>query len=234
MFFALLYTIGCKAQESWTVISSKKLVGKIEVLVYDSRPTVGDKPIIYFTDGAKMVDNGTLLEIKKLTENSSIEPAYYVFVSSKDPYTGKDHRNTYFFSNPDYLSFFEEELIPTVEKDIVGTFNAKNRALVGISFGGLNGAFFSAKSKMFQNYGFLSPVIYPQKNVLQDIVFSENKDLKIFLSTGVNDAENDVKELEKVYRTKSYTLKTVRTCGGHDFKNWNGQWVELLNFLFEE
>ncbi|MEO0525641.1 MAG: alpha/beta hydrolase-fold protein [Bacteroidota bacterium] len=221
----------CKAQDSWTLFPSDKLVGDIEILVYDSRPLAKNKPIVYFTDGAKMVENGTLIALKKLTEGVYIKPAYYVFVSSRDPLTGKDHRNTYFFSNPDYLSFFEKELIPKVEKGIGRTFNMENRSLVGISFGGLNGAYFSAKSKMFKKYGLLSPVTYPRKSVIQDIAFSKNKDLHIFLSTGTNDAESYVPPLENIYKSKGYTVKTLQTEGGHDFKNWNGQLKELMVFL---
>ncbi|MGB5822075.1 MAG: alpha/beta hydrolase-fold protein [Saonia sp.] len=232
LFFTFFLVTSGAAQESWTVVSSDKLVGEIEVLVYDSRPTTKDKPIIYFTDGAKMVDNGTLLEIKRLTEDSKIKPAYYVFVSSRDPMTGKDHRNTYFFSNPDYLSFFEEELIPKVEKKIGACFKTQDRALAGISFGGLNGAYFSAKSTKFGAYGLLSPVTYPRTSVIQDISFSKNKDLRIFLSTGTNDAENYLPTLENSYKSKGYKVEVLKTDGGHDFKNWNGQLEIMLSFLW--
>ncbi len=117
--------------------------------------------------------------------------------------------------------------------DMGKSFTPYERLLVGISFGGLNAAYFSAKSvNLFQNFALLSPVTYPRPAVLQDIVFSQNRDLRIFLSTGQNDAEKYVAPLKSMYSGKGYTIKLLHTDGGHDFENWNSQLKQLINFFF--
>lgn len=231
---ALCFNITLHAQMDTFLVRSTALDTEIQVFTYDINPENPDKPIIYCTDGKKMLDNGILAELQQLTQKGKITEAFYVFVSTIDPVTEIDHRNDYFFSNPSYLQFFEEELLPLVESRWKQSFTPKDRALVGISFGGLNGAYFSAQSKVFQQYALLSPVTYPRPSINQDIVFSENKSLRIFLSTGKLDAEKYVNILQQLYQGKSYEVEVLTTAGGHDFDNWNGQWRQVLNFLFPQ
>ncbi len=228
----LLICLTSLAQEQSTILTSKQLSKNITIITYDTDSSNKNKPMVYVTDGKKFIKNGSLNIIKKLSKEEKIPKAFYVFVSTIDPKTGKDNRNNYFFNNPKYLAFFEEELLPTIEKSIGQTFNPEDRSLIGISFGGLNGAYFSAKSSAFKNFGLLSPVIYPKKEeLMKAITFSKNKDLNIFLSTGTNDAESYFKDLKAIYTSKNYVIKTLETKGGHDFKNWNGQLETLFNFL---
>ncbi len=228
----LLICFTSLAQEQSTIFASKQLSKNITIITYDTDSSNKNKPIVYVTDGKKFIKNGSLSLIKKLSSEGKIPKAFYVFVSTIDPKTGNDYRNNYFFNNPKYIAFFEEELIPTIEKSFGQTFNPKDRSLIGISFGGLNGAYFSAKSSAFKNFGLLSPVTYPKKEeLIRDISFSKNKDLNIFLSTGTNDAESYFNDLYTIYTSKNYTIKTLETKGGHDFKNWNRQLEEIFNFL---
>ncbi len=220
------------AQQESIIVKSEFLPRDVKVITYDSDPNVQVKPIVYITDGEKFINNGSLQVIKDLTSEGKISKAYYVFVSTKDPEKDTDYRNEYFFTNPNYLSFFEEELIPEIEKDLLD-ISSKKRSHVGISFGGLNAAFFSAKSTKFKNFGVLSPILYPRENVYQDITFSENSNLKIFLSTGKNDAEVYTDKLKRLYKSKDYKLMTIYTEGGHNFNNWNKQLEKMLNFFLQ-
>ncbi len=140
-------------------INSAILSEKISVTTYGTIQDVEPISIVYITDGEKMIVNGALNKIKQLTSQGKIPDAFYVFVSTIDPETKEDKRNTYFFCNDDYIRFFEEELIPTIESTL--SRKPKNRSLVGLSFGGLNGAYFSGKTALFQNYALLSPITYP-------------------------------------------------------------------------
>jgi|GEM_PF-5693729 len=217
--------------ESHFTMESKILSETISITTYRNVVENGEGPILYFTDGQKMIDNGALDCIKKLTESKKIPGAHYVFISTVDPHTAVDKRNTYFFCNPDYLGFFEEELIPTVEGRLSLRPNPNERSLIGISFGGLNAAYFSGKTDLFKNYGLLSPITYPCKEALAAIAFSKNKDLRIFISTGTNDAESYVGPLYQLYTSKGYTVERMQTQGAHDFKNWNRQLETLISFL---
>ena len=224
-----LFPIYLMGQHLHMILQSASLQKPVEVDLY----LIGDDPqyMVFLTDGKKLLDHEALPTLEKLTERGSIPPAYYVFVSTVHPETGEDHRNEYFFCNEHYLHFFEEELIPTVEEKIKQSFSPKNRSLIGISFGGLNAAYFSAHSPSFKKYGLLSPITYPRKEVFQDITFSTQTDLKIYLSTGKDDAERYVKSLHATYQQKDYKLQVVETEGEHDFQNWNSQWEQLLRFL---
>ncbi|WP_299215617.1 alpha/beta hydrolase-fold protein [uncultured Dokdonia sp.] len=210
------------------VIDSKILSEKISITTYGIFPDDENIPIVYITDGQKMIENGALDRIKELTDQRKIPEAYYVFVSTIHPETNQDQRNTYFFCNDKYIRFFEEELIP-LEGSL--SLKVKQRSLIGISFGGLSAAYFSGKTTLFQNYALLSPITYPCKEALSAIAFSENKNLNIFISTGTHDAENYVGPLYQLYTSKGFHVKQIKTEGAHDFDNWNGQWEEVLNFL---
>lgn len=190
------------------------------------------KNIIYFTDGGKLHDNKYRDSLTVLHQKGSIPPGYYVFISTIDNRTQAEMRNDYFFCNPRYVAFFEKELLPEVEGTIGKKFTPDKRLLVGISFGGLNAAWFSAKSEAFKNFALLSPITYPCPSITESIVFSSFTQRRIFISTGINDAENYVASLEKIYHTKGWELQTLDTDGGHDHFNWIRQLAIFLTYFF--
>ncbi len=219
------------AQLDTLTIYSPQFKNNHSVFIYNPDQTLSNKPIIYFTDGQKMINQGTVNTIIHLIENQKIPPAYFIFVSSIDPEHNIDRRNDYFFCNPDYVDFFEQNIIPRVEAQWPISFSPAQRSLVGISFGGLNAAYFSARSTAFKNYGLLSPITYPCPDITSKIIFSSQKNLRLYLSTGHLDAETYVQPLTQIYRSKKYHLKVVTTSGKHDFDNWNAQLPKLLQFL---
>lgn len=212
-------------------IESQILDETVELVVYDTDKSKRVKQIIYITDGLKVLHSGVLEIIKSLSASRKIPKAKYVFVSTIDPISKEDKRNEYFLCNSKYVSFFEKELIPYIEGTDQKEIRPKDRSLVGISFGGLNGAFFSARTPLFKNFALLSPITYPCNAVISDISFSKNQDLRVMLTSGKNDAEEYLKPLAQIYRSKDYHVKTLFTEGLHDFNNWNGQLEVVLNFL---
>ncbi len=229
LFLSLLAFLDTKAQLESLIVDYQEGGPSITINIYRPREELEQTRIHYFTDGNKLLDNGIL---ESLIEHET-SPAYYVFVSTIDPVSGLDHRNEYFFCNPVYLEFFEEQVLPLVEQHLGLSFLPAQRSLIGVSFGGLNAAYFSGINESFQKYVLLSPVTYPCKIFKEKVVFSTNQDLKIFLSTGTKDAELYVRELEALYRSKGYTLETIQTEGGHDFENWLGQMTRVMQFLSE-
>jgi len=219
------------SQSDDLIINSSYLDKPVAVTVKKSTINEDDLPIIYVTDGKKFIDNGLFAEIKKLQEKGKVPPAHYVFVSTISPMDQVDYRNDYFFCNPDYLAFFQEELIPQVEQKIGKIFTRDKRSLIGISFGGLNAAYFAAQDAPFRNYALLSPVTYPCKELNQKVMFGPQKGQRIFVSTGTRDAERYVDDLLSLYNSKDFEIKESRTKGGHDFDNWKGQLEEVLLFL---
>jgi len=227
--FLLLFSCGSNLNKELTVKSGD--------LGYDFDVTIKEtggpekKPIFYVTDGESFIENNLDLFLDSLTSAKVISPAYYAFVSSIDERSGENVRNELFFCNDTYLSFFEQELIPGVEAKIGKTFNPEARGLVGISFGGLNAAYFAAKGNAFQNIAMLSPITYPCVGLNQSIAFSERKGLNLFLSSGKNDAESYLTEIHQMFKTKNYNIKVLNTDGSHDFENWKQQLPEVIQFL---
>lgn len=221
------------AQSDTLIIQSQVLHQSIRV-IHDSPHQISeDAPMVYITDGEKMIHHGAFIHIQSLIKNQEISLAHFVFISTLDVENPQiDYREKYFFCNADYLRFFEQELIPQVETHLKVSMNAQKRLLLGLSFGGLNGAYFMAKSTLFQNYALLSPITYPCKNILSEIAFSENQALKVFLSTGTNDAERYLNPLAQVLQSKNYEVKVVKTSGGHTFENWQAQLKPCLNYFW--
>ena len=231
LFPFLLQALSLCAQPEPLTIVNKHLGTSVSVVLADLSGGNTGCPVIYFTDGQKLIDNGFLTEIERLTAAGEAPPAHYVFVSTVDPASGADLRNDYFFANPDYLAFFTEELLPAAEAKLDYPVTPADRSLVGISFGGLNAAWFAAKDAPFWNYGLLSPITYPHDKLNQDIVFGPSAGQRIFISTGQDDAERYVDELLGLYRNRDFVIKEVRTTGSHDFANWRGQLPALFQFL---
>lgn len=221
----------CPSQEFHLEIDSDVLKSKTEVKIFTLCKAAIPQRIIYFTDGKKLLDAGFMETLKSLYKANKISPTYLVFVSSVDLNDGTDRRNDFFLCNPDYVSFFEKELIPEVEKTLEKKFPPLARSLFGVSFGGLNSAWFSIYSNAFENFALLSPITYPCPDIVSKIAFSERKKLKIFISTGINDAENYVTPLERIYRLNNHKVQTKKTMGGHNFENWASQLEMALNFF---
>ena len=229
--FLLLLFFPLGAQPVPLTVDSEHLGRSVSVTLADLSGGAPDCPVVYLTDGRKLLDHGFLLEIERLTASGEVGPAHYVFVSTVDPATGEDRRNDDFFANPAYLAFFTEELIPAAEAKLNYQVRPEDRSLVGLSFGALNAAWFAAKGAPFGNYGLLSPITYPHATLNQDIVFGPTEGQRFFVSTGTADAERYVGDLLALYRARGFAVEEVRTEGGHDFDNWRGQLSALLNFL---
>ncbi|MEL6917387.1 MAG: alpha/beta hydrolase-fold protein [Bacteroidota bacterium] len=216
------------------MVKSSALKTQIGVSIYQLKTVKKNAAIVYITDGDKAIENGMLETIHILSQNHKLPEATYVFVSTIDQETSIDHRNDYFFCNEKYLSFFENELFPNIEGRYIKNSKEVNSTLIGMSFGGLNAAYFSGKTDLFVNYVLFSPITYPCDSFLKEITFSTNEKLGIFISTGTYDAETYTKPLTAIYRSKGFYIKSKRTNGGHDFDNWNGQIESALNFLYNK
>ena len=101
---------------------------------YDSR---ADHPVIFLTDGQNYIRRGDMPRIlNRLISDGKIEPVIAVFVDARDPDNLElNRRRTQFFCNVDYLQFYTDELIPTLEKNYPVVENREGRTIMGLSFG---------------------------------------------------------------------------------------------------
>lgn len=231
LIMALLLPFLARTQLDTLLVDSKILGNRFIAYHYQANGNTANQPIIYFTDGSKLIEQGFVATIQELEKQKLIPFAHYVFISSKDFDTGIDLRNDWFFCKPAYLAFFETELIPVAEEHWQIDAQPSSRYLVGVSFGGLNAAYFSSQSRQFAGYALLSPITYPCPDLNQYLAFSPNEGLKLYLSTGQFDAENYLSPLVALYQQREHQILQEQTNGGHDFENWRGQLKTMIPFL---
>lgn len=214
-------------------LASDELGREVAYVVHD----VGDgapRRVVYLTDGEQWLAEGLAATLDSLLGGLSPEPAAtrLVYVSAVDPASGANVRQTDFFANPAYYAFFRDRLLPAVEADLPADLSPADRSLVGISFGGLSAAFFSAQPDApFGHYALLSPVTYPRPEVLEALAFARSGPSRVYLSTGTHDAEAYVDPLAAMYRGLGWPVVEVRTDGAHDYANWRGQLPRLAAWL---
>ena len=193
-------------------------------------------PTIYLTDGQWYLAHGRMHEeIDSLISSGKIEPVIAVFVDSRDPHNLRtNRRNGQFLGVDRYVNFFSKELVPEIDKSFKTSRKAKNRAIMGLSFGGLNAAYFGAKAwNIFHLIGIQSPALHPVPEIY-DLYSSQYKlPLKVFLSTGtVDDKEYDARKLKEVFDDKGYKIKYIEVEEGHDWRNWKPLQDDALIYFF--
>ncbi len=218
---------------------------KSEVLGYDLRYRVytppkhdelSNLPVIYLTDGQWYIEGGDMPQkIDELIQTGKIEPIIAVFVDNRDPHRlSNNRRNNQFLGNEKYVEFYKKELLPEVEKSYNAASRQSSRAIMGMSFGGLNATFFGAKaSDTFYMLGIQSPALHPVGNIYKMYTDQEKLPLKIFLSTGtVNDTEVHARKLKKTLESKGYDFEYIEVAEGHNWKNWRPLLDDALIYFF--
>lgn len=220
------------------IISSKVLGYDLQYRVYTPAgyDQLSNLPVIYFTDGQWYLEGGDVpKKIDRLVLEKKMKPVMAVFVDNRDPDNlDNNRRNAQFLGNEKYVEFFKTELLPKIEADYKAGARQKSRAIMGMSFGGLNATFFGAKaSDTFYMLGIQSPALRPVTDIHQMYENQEKLPLKIFLSTGtVNDTEAHARKLKKTLESKGYDFEYVEVAKGHNWDNWNPLIDDALIYFF--
>lgn len=244
ILFLLLVTIGYASPALKGSLSNNQTINS-EVLGYDLQyrvytpPNVASNtelPVIYLTDGQWYISEGDMhQEIDDLITTGKIEPIVAVFVDNRDPHNLADNRrNRQFLGNEKYVEFYRKELVKQIEQDYPVSKKQEDRAIMGLSFGGLNATFFGARaSDTFHMLGIQSPALHPVKNIYQLYEEQPVLPLKIFLSTGSsNDTEVHARKLKKVLTSKGYDFEYVEVNEGHNWRNWKPLLDDTLIYFF--
>jgi len=207
-------------------ISSEVLDYDLQYRVYvpESIDHSEDLSVLYVTDGPGYVSEGRMPRVlDELIGNALIDPLVVVFVDARDPdKPSSNRRNSQFLCNRDYLSFYENELIPQIERDYpVGT-SREHRGILGVSFGGTNAACFGLMGyETFSLIGMHSPANHPIKGLLPAYEEMPLLPLRIFLSTGKPDDNTRAnRKFRRVLEKKGYDLKYIERTAGHNWDNW--------------
>jgi enterochelin esterase-like enzyme len=194
-------------------------------------------PTIYLADGQWYLSEG---EMKRILDEEidagRIKPVAAVFVDNRNPDNLKQNRrNDQFFCNPKYVSFFEKELLPTIDSIYPTSNNRDDRVIQGLSFGGYNAACFGLMAhESFAGISMHSPA---NSKMLKKIAnrYSETEKLPInlFLSFGKK-RDNGVegRKFRDVLRKKGYNMVYREVNFGHEWKNWRPLIDDALQTFF--
>jgi enterochelin esterase-like enzyme len=200
---------------------------------YDMRT---DHPVMFLTDGQNYIRRGNMPSVlDTLINNGQIEPVIAVFVDARDPDNlESNRRRKQFFCNEDYLKFFVDELIPTMEQNYPVLNNREGRSIMGLSFGGLNAACFGMLGHdIFSGIAMQSPANHPVPNLLPTYQQMPTLALRIFLSTGTPDDNTQAnRQFHSVLKNKGYDMKYIEVMEGHNWDNWGPLLDDALLYFY--
>ena len=193
-------------------------------------------PGVSMVDGPWYIRNGRMPRVlNRLIDEGSIEPVVVVFVDARDPdRPSRNRRNSQFLCNRDYLTFYETELIPTIEAAYSVSNSRDDRGIMGLSFGATNAACFGILGvKTFSLIGMHSPANHPVKELLPAYEKVPLMPLRIFFSTGtLNDNTQDNRRFRDILRNKGYEMRYKEVREGHNWDNWRPLVDDALLYLF--
>ena len=196
-------------------------------------------PTIYITDGQWYLSQGQMIEIlDREIAGGHIEPVVAVFVDSRNPDDLTENRRTKeFICNPDYISFYLNELIPTITANFPVSNRREDRVIAGLSFGGLNAACFGLlASNVFGGIGMQSPANgYYLPVMINQYKDNQTWNVKVFLSVGTKkDNKEDVRKLRRTLKKKGYDVTYIEVPFGHEWSNWRPLIDDMLSTFFAE
>lgn len=192
---------------------------------------------IYLVDGQWYLDTGEMTQVlDKEISAGNIEPVIAVFIDNRNPDNlDENRRNSQFFCNEDYVSFFKQELLPTIDNNYPTSNKRDDRVIQGLSFGGYNAACFGLMAH--QEFGGISMQSPANSKMLNSIAArykqSEKLPVKMFLSFGsIGDNHVAGRKFRDVLVKKGYDLEYKEVKFGHEWKNWKPLLDDALRRFF--
>ena len=238
-FLASTGTAGAEGSLSDDIRITSDLLGydlQYRLYLPEGHESRNDHPVIFLTDGQNYLNRGRMTEIlDDLINVGRIEPLVAVFVDPRDPDNlQSNRRNSQFLCNVDYLRFYVDELIPSVETSYPVATNREGRTIMGLSFGGTNAACFGLLgSETFSGIAMQSPANHPLPNLLPTYQETPTLPIRIFLSTGTPDDNTQAnRRFRSMLQEKGYDMKYVEVRQGHNWNNWRPLIDDVLLFFY--
>ncbi|SDW82635.1 Enterochelin esterase [Lutibacter oricola] len=228
-----------------TLSRTKKIKSKIlnKTLLYNVYLPPANKiteklPVIYINDGFNYIRHGkTQKVLDSLISYGAIKPIIAVFLEPKDAFNLKNNiRQNLFLCNSDFVDFFTKEFIPSIEKRYPVSNHKNDRAILGVSFGGLAAAYIANKApNHFKYIAMQSPAFHPCRDIYRSYNTNPKRNFKMFMSYGTGkDTEKQDIPMINILNKKGYELKVRRIEGGnHKWNVWKKQIDEILIYFFE-
>ena len=239
----LTIIITCPAFADGVLSDDKRIVSSVleyelqyRVYMPAGTLTTSELPVLYVVDGPGYIRQGNMpMVLDALIESGEINPLVVVFVDPRDPDNLRtNRRNQQFLCNRDYLDFYKEELIPSIEKNYPVGQSRSDRGILGLSFGATNAACFGLTgSDTFSDIGMHSPANHPVKELLPTYEEMPLLPLNIFLSTGEPDDNTSAnRRFHKILEAKGYPHKYMEVREGHNWRNWKPLIDDVLLYFY--
>ncbi|MBX2898834.1 MAG: hypothetical protein KF775_04265 [Cyclobacteriaceae bacterium] len=198
----------------------------------------GPLAVAYFTDGyeyqhPQLGNIATILD--NLIHTKKIQPLIAVLVDNREPANRANNRRMSELAlNAKYLTFFADELIPAIQARYAVKGNAKNRAIIGTSMGGLTATYFAfTRPDLFGLAGIQSPAFYARPQIYNLCEGKPEVQLKISMTTGlINDTSVDSRKMSEVLKASSCEYQYREVNEGHSWGNWRRLVDDVLIDLF--
>ena len=245
LFLIILFTFYSATVKAYGDLSSNYLF-KSNLLKYDLNyrvytPTRNSSkepiPTLYLTDGQWYIKGGDIKNtLDHLIASGEISPIFVVFIDSRNPHNKKENRrNSEFMCNTNYISFFVNELIPTISHNFPVSIKKEDRVIGGLSFGGLNAACFGlSASSHFGGIAMQSPASKKHLKIVSNLFKkSPTLPIKIFLSCGNrHDNAAAIQKFHNVLKSKDYEVNFKKNNKGHNWENWRPLIDDMLITFF--
>ncbi|HCM77166.1 MAG TPA: hypothetical protein DIS90_12335 [Cytophagales bacterium] len=219
--------------------NSKLLSYQITYSVYLPPAAIeGKYPVVYITDGYEYLHPqlGNLPTVlDNLIADNKIVPVIAVFIDHREPANRTNNRRmTELVMNPLYLQFFVEEFIPFIENSYPIIKEAKSRAILGASVGGLNATYFAfSRPDIFGNVGIQSPSFWTRPQIYSLCDSPDGSNIKISMTSGlINDTSDSGKKMIGILENNSCTYRYREVNEGHSWGNWKNLEDDILIDFF--
>ena len=206
-------------------ISSTALGYDLQYWVYLPKRAEKPLPELYVTDGYAYLEAGGIVDVlEREFDAGRTLPFAVILVDNRDPdFPEKTRRNEEFMCNAHYGRFYLRELMPEVAGLWTGADAATARGMMGVSFGGINGACFAMMLPgVFRLVIMNSPASDEHLEVESALYRERPVNPSGFLVTygGPRDNRAAAKRFVRVLERKGYDVQVVETDGEHDWRQW--------------
>lgn len=195
-------------------------------------------PVMYVTDGYEYLHpkmGNMAIVLDNLIAAKKIKPIVAIFVDHREPVNRSNNRRMKEMSlNADYLKFFTDELIPSVEQNLKVSKIPGERGIMGTSLGGLNAAYFAfTRPDVFGLSGIQSPSFYTQPKIYQICDTPESPKIRVSMTSGIiNDASSGTRKMKSILENNACVYFYKEVNEGHSWGNFRNLIDNILIDFF--
>ncbi|NQV42466.1 MAG: hypothetical protein HQ506_08945 [Candidatus Marinimicrobia bacterium] len=183
---------------------------------------------IYFHDGSEQVDLGFAENVLDfLISQELIPPIIAIFVDPTD-------RMEEYSYDYDFMDMFVNELVPWIDGQYRTMPEAENRAVAGVSLGGLSSLLFTLRHPdVFGNCGAYSPAIW-FGDLIDQYEASEVLTVRIYMDAGTYEPSiyNSALSLQGILDDEQWNLNWKVWHEGHSWGAWRAHLDDALTYFW--